>query len=157
MKSKPDKTMTNKKVVTLYMSGAFGVQKLEGSLVEFGTKPYAQYPKAPYVVLIPKGKRKPIGILKGYAPYMVLLEGVGHPDVFDPFGPKKDSGNAITQTSRFSSFDERYKTEFDTVLNKVVSENPAAVLMDVRHTVRTNVVNGPHQEEKKEQFYLNEI
>lgn len=130
----------NKTLVTIYSAGTFGVEKIEATLVDFGTKPYAQYPSAPFVHYIPKGKRKPVGFIKGYNPYIVIVEGHNHIDPADAFTkPKVAESGLITRQSRFTCFDDRYKTEFDSTLTEYIKDKK--VLMDVRHTVSTNQVN----------------
>lgn len=131
--------MKNNELFTIYTSGAFGVQKIEGKILDFGTKPYAQYKEAVFVHYIPKGKRKPTGFVVGYRPYVVILEGIGHPEPDDAFGPSKDDGVLITKQTRYSSFDERYSTEFDQKIEKYLSDKKP--LLDIRHTVNTNVIN----------------
>lgn len=126
--------------VTIYSSGAFGVHKTEATIIDFGTKKYAQYDKAPFATYIPKGKRKPTGFVQGYNPYIVIIDGHGHIDPQDAYTKPKDIGSGMTsRMSRFSSFDERYKTEFDQALTDYIKDKK--VLMDVRHTVNTNTIN----------------
>lgn len=133
------KTETTK---TIYHSGAFGITKLEAKVIDFGTKKYAQYDNAPYVHFIRKGKRKPEGLTQGYATYIVILEGVGHPTPADPFTKPvtNEYGVTIKQTV-YTSFGEGYKTDFDTVLNEYLANNPGLILMDYRHTQNTKTIN----------------
>lgn len=129
----------NKTLVTIYHSGMFGVQKIEGTLIECGTKPYAQYKSAPFVKFVPKGKRKPAGFVQGYNPYIVIVEGHGHISPDDAYTSPVDTGTGLTvRQSRYSCFDERYKTEFDKRLTDYIKDKK--VLMDIRHTVSTNLV-----------------
>jgi len=129
-----------KKLVTIYHAGVFGIQKIEATLVEHGIRPYAQYTKAAFVKYIPKGKRKPTGFIVGYHPYIVIIDGHGHIDPQDALTKPNDIGNGMTTSmTRFASFDERYKTEFDANLTEYIQDK--TVLMDVRHTVGTEVVN----------------
>lgn len=135
--------MKNQELVTMYYGGSFGVQKLECKLIDFGTKPYAQYKDAAFVRYVPKGKRKPCGFVMGYHPFILILEGVNHPNPDDAFGPAKitvyESGEVITKQTRYSSFDERYNTEFDSKIESYLKDQK--VIMDIRHTVNTNIVN----------------
>lgn len=135
--------MKNQELVTMYYGGSFGVQKCECKLIDFGTKPYAQYKDAAYVKYVPKGKRKPCGFVLTSYPFLIIIEGVNHPNPADSFGPSKtthyDSGSVVTKETRFSSFDERYKTEFDSNFEEYLKDK--TVIMDVRHTVRTNIIN----------------
>jgi hypothetical protein len=132
--------MKNSELVTVYYSAMFGVQKLEGKIVDFGTKEYAQYKAAAFVKIIPKGKRNPIGFLDGAYPYYIILKGVNHPAPADAFTPKKETAEGlVTSMSRFTSFDERYKTEFDAKITNYIKDQ--TVLMDIRHTVKTQIIN----------------
>ncbi len=128
-----------KTLITIYQSTAFGVAKYEGTLVAIGAKKYAQYDNAPFIHFVPKGKRKPTGLIATSHPYLVVLEGHGHVSPADPFTtPSESSTGLMVSSSRYSSFDERYKTDFDPILNEVVKNSASSVLMDVRHTVNTN-------------------
>ena len=135
--------MKNQNLVTIYVSGAFGVQKYQGSLVDFGTRKYAQYDSAAYYSYIPKGKRKPLGCIQGYHPYIVILEGVNHPAPADPFNApvisNYDCGDVTCKKTRYGSFDDRYLTEFDSKIEEYLKNQN--VLMDIRHTVNTNILN----------------
>lgn len=132
--------MENKNNVTIYISSAFGVSQIEASLMDFGTKPYAQYPNAPFVHFVRKGKRKPEGFVKTSEPYIVILEGHGHIKPEDAYTSPVNIGSGMTSTqSRYSCFDERYKTEFDPKLSEYIKDKK--VLMDIRSTVQTNVIN----------------
>ncbi len=125
------------KQVTIYSKSSFGVNKFEGKILEFGQQPYAQYPNATFVKFIPKGKRKPYGFIEGYNPYFVIIEGYNHPNTLDAFKQVSEE----VQASKYSCYDERYLTEFDEVLNKYIEENKCTVLLDVRKTCNTNIIN----------------
>lgn len=143
-KSITENTITDKQKVTIYTTSEFmgSVVKREGILVDFGIRKYAQYNKAPFVNYIPTGKRKQTGFIKGFNPYLVILKGFNNPDPESMMnkGTTDANGTTISQ-SRYLSFDDRYKTDFDSVLNEFIKNNPDAVLMDVRHTQNTNVIN----------------
>jgi hypothetical protein len=126
--------MKNQKI-TIYKSGSFGVQKYEGKLLDLGKKDYAQYKGAPFVDFIPARKRTGSRLIATFQPYLVVLLGVGHPEVPSPFGPTTVSNGLTTKMSKYSSFDERYKTDFDQDLDAYLETLPAdQILMDVRHT-----------------------
>lgn len=129
------------KAITIYHAGAFGVSKIEGKLIDYGTKKHAQYDRAPFIHFIAKGKRKPTGFVQGYHPYLVVIEGHGHINTIDPFNEAiehKETG-LITKESTYSCFDEKYKTDFDASLTKYLEGK--TILMDIRHTTNTNVLN----------------
>ena len=130
-------TTTRGEAFTMYLMGelGFGVRKYEGWLVEHGRKPYAQYPDAPFVKFVPKGKRKPRGWQGSYRPYCVLLRGHGHelePD--SALLPAESTTPGVTvQKSRYSLFDDRWGTDFDAKLGQYLAEKPEALLADYRH------------------------
>lgn len=132
-----------KQKITIYKSGSFGISKIEANLVEIGKRDYAQYKDCVYIKYVRKGKRNPEGIILTYAPYMVVIEGHGHISPADPFGPVKvnqyESGSVEVKQTRFSCFDERYKSEFDQVISEYIQDKK--VLIDVRNTINSNIVN----------------
>lgn len=134
-KPKINVAITPNEPVTIYTSGEFfgSINKYEGKLVECGTKQYAQYDHAPYVFFIPKGKRKARGFVKGYQPWIVIVKGVGHPTPPDMFtAPRMSESGMMVKESRYSSFDDRYKTEFNPVIDQLIAEKPELVIMDIR-------------------------
>lgn len=124
------------KQVTIYSDSEFGgcINKYEGKLIEFGTRPYAQYKKTPYVTFIPTRKRYPRQILKGYKPFILILDGVGHPQPPSAFNEPVIHGLVTVYKSKYLSFDERYDTDFDTMIDKYIVESGARVIADYRHT-----------------------
>jgi hypothetical protein len=133
--------MKKQDTVSIYFSGVFGVSKIEGKVLDFGLRKYAQYEKAPFVNYIKKGKRKVEGFIKGYKPYLVILEGINTPSTQDPFTtPTINENGVTTKMSKFSSFDDRYILEFDEVLNEYIKNNPASVIMDCRFSEKTELI-----------------
>jgi len=120
---------------TIYTTSEFmgNVFKIECTLVDFGFRKYAQYDKAAFVRYIPKGKRTETGFTKGYHPYILILEGHGHPEPEDMFLDlgKSESGLNVKR-SKYMSFDDRYKTDFDAVIDQILPQKK--VLFDERHT-----------------------
>lgn len=148
--------------ITVYISGAFGVHKELGYLLSFGTDKYAQYDRSPFVRYIPKGKRKPTGCRVTSTPYLLVLLGHGYPDPADPFTDKTMSGSGcMVSKSRYSSFDDRYKTDFDQVIDKhlkgitITIQGSDLILMDVRHTVGTNFLKEHAMRDKGKPGELN--
>lgn len=129
-----------KEYSTIYYNSPFGVARIEAELVDFGTKKHAQYPNATYAHYIPKGKRKITGFINGFNPYMVILKGIDTPKPESAFKPVVISGQVRTSQSKYSSYDVRYKTDFDLVLNQYIAANPDSVLMDYRHTECTELL-----------------
>ena len=113
--------MKEKQKVTIYVTSEFfgSVQSREGYLIEHGTKKYAQYSNAPYVQYIPKGKRKIVGFVKGYKPYLLIVNGWNLPKsqgMFENSITNKD--NVTIKKSTYSCFDDRYKSDFDVIINQ---------------------------------------
>jgi len=118
---------TKRQLVTIYTLGEMfgGILRTEAYLLEHGTRPYAQYPAAPYVRYIPKGKRKERGFIQGFEPYLVIVEGVGpQPDCWKV----ERQGDMEIRQSKYPCFDSRYRTEFDEILAK----SGAKILADYR-------------------------
>jgi len=134
---------TTKTPVTIYTAGVFGINQIEATLIETGKRDYAQYRNCPFVNFVPKGKRKAQGSLQTYHPYMIVVLGHDHPKPADCFGPTKvshyDSGSVESRETRFASFDDRYKTEFDAKMTEYLKDQ--SVIVDIRHTAGTNVFN----------------
>lgn len=138
-----------KQQVTIYTSTGMGITKLEGTIISIGRRPYAQYDSAPFVTFVPRGKRKPQGLIATAYPYLVVLKGYGH---VDPSSPMVEDNSVQTcelrvSRSRYAMFDDRYKTDLDDVLNEYLSvkflsgqNEDDLVLMDVRHTLPVNYV-----------------
>lgn len=110
--------MNNK--VTIYTTSEFfgSVVKREGTLISHGRMKYAQYDNAPFVRFVPRGKRKEAGIVKGYRPYIVIVEGWEAPDPGGMFTEPVQENGFTVKKSRYSAFDDAYKTDFDAVLAK---------------------------------------
>lgn len=120
-------------LVTLYVTGGFGVSRIEGKLIEHGRKKHAQYDAAAYVHILPKGKRKPIGYITGYKPSFLILAGHGHPEPDTGF-VEKDIGDTgmVCKASRYASFDPRYQSEFDAMIAAYLADKPGIVVADYR-------------------------
>lgn len=124
---------TKENQITVYWPGSFfgAIHKTEGTMIEHGTHPYAQYKNVPFVKLVPAGKRKPVMIQKEYKPYVLVLAGVGHPDPEDMF---QDTDDEMIRTTKYSSFDDRWETDFDQIIDKHIAESKPVVIADYRHT-----------------------
>lgn len=124
--------------VTIYSASEFmgNINRYEGTLIEHGAGPYAQYKNAPFVTFVPKKKRNAVKIRKGYKPFLLILEGTGHPE------PPSMFGEAIVtlpvagemKESKYSSFDDRWETDFDAMIDKYIAESGTKVIADYRHT-----------------------
>lgn len=129
------------KPVTIYTSSTFGVLKLEGKIVDFGTKKYAQYDNAAYFHYVQKRKHNASGIIKGYKPYMIIIEGHNHVSPEDIFKVVSQKENIVVSKTKYSSFDDRYLTEFDECFAAYSEQNKFNVLMDIRFTINSNIIN----------------
>ena len=127
--------------VTIYVTSEFmgSVIKREGTLIDCGLQKYAQFDRAPFVKYIPKGKRNATGFVKTSFPYLLIIEGWNQPEPADFLTPGITDANGTTiKISRYMSFDERYKTDFDfMILPHLAKSN---VILDVRHTVGTELI-----------------
>lgn len=123
--------------ITVYWSGEFmgSINKQEGTLIQHGTRKYAQYNNAPFVEMVPAGKRKGIRISREYNPFILILEGTGHPDPQSMWGEITSSSPGITvRQAKYSSFDDRWETDFDQMIDGYVAQNNVKVIADYRHT-----------------------
>lgn len=120
----------DKQKVTAYITSDFmGCPfEIEGLLLEYGFTNYAQYKKVPYMIMIPKGKRNPIKIIKGYKPFILIVEGFDHNQPPEMLNKREENG-LIVGESKYLSFDERYKTDF----NKWFNEQNFKVVFDARY------------------------
>jgi hypothetical protein len=121
--------------VTIYTTSEFmgNVVKYEGFLVGHGRRRYAQYPDAPFVEFIPKGKRKPVRIQKAYNPYLIILAGWGgdNPEP-EPMCPPEGG------MSKYASFDIGWRNDFDVRLAWALEHRTIAILADYRHNQMVN-------------------
>ena len=125
---------TKQQKVTIYTSGMLGVQKYEGRLVGHGTEQYAQYDNAAYVHFIPKRKRK-VRVVRGtYKPYILVLEGHGHPDLSTWKMGKSSTPGITVMESKYSACDDRWETDADVVLDNHIEKHAPTVIADYRHT-----------------------
>lgn len=129
-------------LVTIYSNSEFygSINKYEGKLVKCGVQRYAQFDAAPFVHFIPKGKRKPIGFVKAsHEPFLLILKGTGHPEPESMFGKPVSDGGVTLRTATYSGFDKGYENDFNAKMDDYL--NPEMILLDVRKSAGTNVVN----------------
>lgn len=104
----------------------------EAYLVEQGRKPYAQYPQAPYVRFIPKGKRTVYENVQTFKPWMVIVDGWNNPKPGDMWGNRNQGANGVeTYSARFASFDEGWTNEGNKL---IASIEPTKIIADFRET-----------------------
>lgn len=114
--------MSKKNPVTIVWIGSLGmgVNVVEAELIAHGTRPYAQYPAAPFVQFIPKGKRKARELQLSYEPFLMVLEGHGLKlesagDIYGPEQPGATPGVTVRH-GRHSSFSPGWANDFNAVL-----------------------------------------
>jgi hypothetical protein len=111
--------MEKQKITVYYTNEFFGsVTSVEGVLVEHGRQKYAQYDDAPFVVFVPKGKRKAIKILKSHNPYLLILNGWNNPKSEGLFAESITENGITIQKSKYQCYDKRYQTDFNRIINK---------------------------------------
>ena len=124
-------------LVTVYTPGSgFGnLNRYEGKLLKHGTKKYAQFNNAPFVEIVPKGKRKPLSFLKAYKPMILILEGHQHPEPASLYKEAKfSSPDVVVSESRYAACDDRWDTDFDKLIDAYIAKTGASVIADYRHT-----------------------
>lgn len=116
------------KVTIFWKTEFFGnIASAEVTLIDHGTRPYAQYSAAPFVTFKKKGGRKAYGIQQTYKPFICIVEG-WNLDVKPDDGYKTVScENGVTvKKSTYMSFDDRMVTDFENLL-MVKNIKPLAV------------------------------
>lgn len=111
--------MNKTKATIFYKSEFFGnIVKLECWLVDHGTRKYAQYDAAPFVRLIKKRARTVLQIQQSYSPYIAIVEGWDLDlKTEELYSKTLSSDNGVTvKTSKYSSFDSRYVSDFEETL-----------------------------------------
>jgi len=111
------------------------VHKLEVREVEVIRKPWAQYPSAVQCKYLLPRKRNWSGRTGSYKPYIVVLEGWGHPDPDSPWVTIKEDSEVSVSESKYFSCSDGWETDFDRKLTSYLEANPSVkVLGDYRHT-----------------------
>ena len=117
--------------VTIYCTNEFfgNIVRYDGKLINHGVRKYAQYENAPFVEFIPKGKRKIVRIQKSYKPYLLIINGYDN-QLPDSMYGKSETKNGVTiKKSRYQSYDNRYKTDFD----KILENSNINIIADYRY------------------------
>jgi hypothetical protein len=129
------------KQVTIYTSNGSimgNINKREGKLDSFRFGKYAQYPNALFVRYIPKRRRSvyemtvtPISSSMD----VLILEGWGHPNpdgIWDKSTSRSGVAGVTVTEGRYSCFDSGWQKDFDSMIDKYISENNVNILLDVR-------------------------
>lgn len=116
---------------TVYFKTEFlgDVQKVEVREVAAVRKPWAQYDGAVEVTFKKPRQRKARQLLGSYRPFIVVLDGWGHPNPTDSYDWSKSSTGCTVGTSRYSSFSDGYLTDFDDLLAEYFANHPEVVVL----------------------------
>lgn len=87
------------------------------------------------------GKRKPARFFKsGYKPFLLLLPGVDHPMPADMMVPASNPSPGLECTvSRYASFDARFITDFNLLINGYLSREGIVPIFDARWTTSSDL------------------
>lgn len=117
---------------TMLFMGTFGIVAVEVRDFKASEVAYAQYANAIRVDYLRKGKRKTEGVVKGYNPWYVLVEGHDIPSPADHM--EKVEGGSIT---RHASYSEEWDKEANAYVARL-KEDGYNVLWDcIDHKVNT--------------------
>lgn len=123
-----------KELVTYYFKSEFGmgISKIEGKLIDIGFEKYAQYDKAFFISLIPKGKKNGLKFRQTYNPFAIVIAGIGHPDPEDTMKVVSEKDDVTVSTSKHLSFSENWILEFNAKFNKYLESQKENIIADVR-------------------------
>lgn len=104
---------------TFYTTGEFmgNVLRRDCRSLEIDIVPYAQYPAAIQLTFVKKGCRTKLRTVICYHPYLVVVptdRAIEPDDMMVPLD--KPGFELLTQQSRYSSFDDGWRTDFDAKL-----------------------------------------
>jgi hypothetical protein len=119
--------------VTIYTRSEFfgNIVKREAYLKEIKIGKWAQYGKAVYTTMKIKHKRGFQTNVQSYNPYIVIVEGWNRPDPKDMFDVIEQRENVTVKKSSYSSFDDRFSTDFDSLVD---SGKIGTVIFEARYT-----------------------
>lgn len=119
---------------TIYIRGMMGVHRVEANLAVLERGPYAQYRNALHLRFLEKRKRHQRVAEFGYKPYILILEGWGHPEQDDPMVeiPGDAGSKVVVSRSRYLSCGPRYQSEFDAKIDAYIAARKPRVLADER-------------------------
>ena len=122
---------------TIYTTGEFmgNIIKVEVRRGEVKVAPYAQHTDAVHVRYVPKGKRNERGFVKSFKPFVLVLEGHGHPDADSLYGYEytSEDGEVTTSRGRHRSFDAAWVRDFRSLISAYInkSQGEAKVVFSV--------------------------
>lgn len=126
---------------TIYTTSDFfgNLVKYEVTLLKAEIKPYAQYQESIQLAFIPKGKRKPMRLIKSYNPFVFVVAGHGFPEPENMMQVIKKTTDCTISQSKYASFDERYEQEASIFVEAIA--NNCKILVDFRHVKNTKIIN----------------
>jgi hypothetical protein len=112
---------------TIYTTGELmgNVQKVEVRRGDVEVKPYAQFSDAVHVKYVPKGARRQRGFVKSFKPFVLILEGHGHPDPDSLFGeavPSSVEGVSVAH-GRHSAFGDEWTNDFRGMMGRYIAKS----------------------------------
>lgn len=128
--------MQKKHKVTMYYQSEWlpGIKKIEVHLVDVGARKYAQYDNAPYCRYRPKRARKDRELQLAFQPWLVVVEGWGHPDFENWQAPRPGHVRGVVlQEMKYSMCDERWARDGDGFVEALKAAG-VRVVADFRHT-----------------------
>jgi hypothetical protein len=122
--------------VTIYKPEEFmgEVIKYEGTLIEHGIMEYAQYKEAPFVSFTPKRARSGIRFVQGRDPFFLIVDGWNNPDPVSGYLVSK-KGECTIRQSKYSCFDERYRTDFNEWVKPLIESGKLKIVADYRSSI----------------------
>jgi len=112
---------------TIYTTSEFmgNVVKTEVRKGSVGIRPYAQYDNAVHVHFVAKGKRKRSGFVKSHKPFVLILEGHGHPDPATLYGEAEatENGEASVARGRYRCFDPGWVRDFRALMSAHINKS----------------------------------
>ena len=126
--SKKDFNKKDLKKVTVYYRGDFGINQIEGYLIEAGFQKFAQYDKKPFIEILRKRRRAADRMNFGFGCYCVVVDGWGHPKPNNFKKPEVKNGLVVSE-GKYRSCDPRFNSDFDVTLD----QSGLTVLYDFRY------------------------
>lgn len=124
------KVLAEAKTATIYYMGDFGLgyarREVRDVVVKCGK--FAQYDHALFIEFTDKGKRTRRLLTQDYKPNVVILAGHGH---FEPADCFVETSPGVRE-SRYSSFDDRYASDFAADLAGYMIDSRAEMVFDGR-------------------------
>lgn len=125
--------------VTIYKKGEFmgNIIKTETHLDHFKFDRWAQYPNALFIQHRPKRKRtmyRQVASPTFGSSDVLILKGWNNPDpdgLYDP-SKRKVTKDVTINVGRYSSFDNRWQSDFDSMINQYIEAGEVEVVLDTR-------------------------